>query len=162
MCMEAFIRPTQEALPGLSGEPGVVRRSPGLSGQPLRLSGEPLGLSGEPVGLSGEPLGLSGELLGCPAGLPRALLIGFRLEGICQPDKGFMLATPISTAEFSDTCAWRLVYGPHKRPDRFVRRTLGFSPEALGLSGEPLGLSGEPLGLSGEPLGLSASTFDRV
>ena len=111
--MEACIRPTQEALPGLSGgEPGVVRRSPGLSGEPLRLSGEPLGLSGETVGLSGEPLGLSGELLVCPAGLPRALLIGFRLEGICQPDKGFMLATPISTAEFSDTCAWEACIRP--------------------------------------------------
>ena len=79
MCMEAFVRPTQEAPPGLSGE------ALGLSGEPLGLSGEPLGLSGERLGLSGEPLGLSGEPLGCPAGLPRALLIGFRLEGICRP-----------------------------------------------------------------------------
>ena len=80
-----------------------------------------------------------------------------------------MLATPISTAEFSDTCAWRLLYGPHKRPPRscpangwVVRRALevgrGLSEEPLGLSGGPLGLSGEPLGLSGEPLGLSGRT----
>ena len=80
VCMEAFLRPTQEAPWGCPANPW---NSPalGLSGEPLGLSGEPLGLSGEPLGLSGEPLGLSGE----PLGLPRALLIGFRLERICRP-----------------------------------------------------------------------------
>ena len=79
---------------GLSGE------LLGLSGEPLGLSGEPLWLSGEPLGLSSEPLGLSGEpfrvarrtlgvvrrtlgvvrrTVGCPADLPRALLMWFRV-----------------------------------------------------------------------------------
>ena len=116
------------------------------------------------VGLSGEPLGL-----------PRALLIGFRLERICRP-------CPIkvscwqprsalqNSVRFSDTCAWRLLYGPHKRPPQELsgerlscpasprgwRNPWGCPANPLGLSGEPLGLSGEPLGLSGEPLGCPA------
>ena len=101
---------------GLSGEPANSRGCLGFSGEPLRLYGEPLGLSGEPLRLSGEPLGLSASTFG-----------GFRLEGICRPGPArfFML---VSTAEFSDPCAQRLLHGPHKSP-----------PGKLsGLSGEPL------------------------
>ena len=66
VCMEAFLRPTQEAVWGCPANPWNCPANPQCGpanpwGEPLGLSGEPLRLSGEPLRLSGEPLGLSGE-----------------------------------------------------------------------------------------------------